>query len=277
MIDLEPRRQEQLKPMLRVAAGCWHAARGFAEHRSLAGYIAERALDRAGLSFGRNLPRAIRLGGLELNVRPGSGELSLYQEIFLDRVYERRPAFVPRPDWCVIDCGANIGMFSLRAARAGCAQVLAIEPDPETFARLAFNLQRNRATAVTALQAAAGRTTGCGAFVRYGVSTLGQLASEERSAARASSEVAVDVMTLADLFDRFALRSVQLLKLDIEGAECEALEGARPVLDRIERIVMEFHGAERLAACESLLRQYGFARVALAAPAYAYFARQWTC
>jgi hypothetical protein len=87
----------------------------------------------------------------------------------------------------------------------------------------------------------------------------------------------VDVTTLAALFDRYAIRIAHLLKLDIEGAELEALEGARPVLDRIERIVMEYHGTERLAACERLLRQYGFARVALVQPAYAYFARGWVC
>jgi hypothetical protein len=49
------------------------------------------------------------------------------------------------------------------------------------------------------------------------------------------------------------------------------------VLDRIQRIVMEYHGPACLADCEHLLRQFGFARVALVAPSYAYFAREWAC
>jgi FkbM family methyltransferase len=259
--------------MLRAATACWRAARGFREHRALAGYMARRALERAGFTVDAREPCSIRLDGLELRLQPGSGELFLYQEIFHDLAYERHPAFVLRPGWSVLDCGANIGMFSLRAARAGCAQIVALEPDPNTFPRLAFNLQRN-AAAVTALRSAVGRETGRAAFERSGVSTLSRLIPHDLAAAGERSVVA-DVITLADVFDRFLLRRVNLLKLDIEGAEYEALEGARPVLDRIERIVMEYHSAERLADCERLLREYDFTRVALAAPSYAYFARAW--
>ncbi len=272
------------KPMLRAAAGCWHDARGFAEHRALAGYIARRALGRAGLGSRGHGECAIRLGGLEIHVRPGGGELCLYQEIFRDLVYERHPAFALRPGWCVVDCGANIGMFSLRAARAACARIFALEPDPETFARLGINLERNGAAAVTALRLAVGRAVGRAAFRRSDASTLGHLAlagaMTEKGAdesASAWSEIFVDVTTLPALLDCYAVPAVHLLKLDVEGSELEALEGARPVLDRIERIVMEYHGAQSLGACERLLRQHGFARMALAPPSHAYFAREWVC
>jgi FkbM family methyltransferase len=270
-------RTRHSQPLLRAAAGCWHDARGFAERRALAGYMARRLLRRAGLDVDRGRACAIRLGGLQLRVRPGSGELFLYQEIFRDRVYERHPAFVLRPGWCVLDCGANIGMFSLRAARAGCARIFALEPDPETFACLAINLARNAATAVTAIESAAGRAAGRAVFGRAAVSTLGHLLPSSQSAARVVSGVTVEVTTIAELLDRYEIPSVQLLKLDIEGAEIDALEGARPVLDRIERIVMEYHGFDRLDACQRLLRDYGYARVALAAPSYAYFARGKVC
>jgi FkbM family methyltransferase len=261
--------------MLRAATACWRAARGFREHRVRAGYIARRALARAGFGVDEREPCSIHLDGLKLLLQPGSGELFLYQEIFRDLAYERHSAFVLRPGWSVLDCGANIGMFSLRAARARCAQIFALEPDPKTFSRLALNLERNGAP-VTALCAAIGRETGRAAFERNKVSTLGRLMPQDLAAASVPADV-VDVMTLADVFDRFMLRRVNLLKLDIEGAEYEALEGARPVLDRIERIVMEYHGAERLADCERLLREYDFTRVALAAPSCAYFARAWVC
>jgi FkbM family methyltransferase len=262
--------------MLRAAAGCWRAARGFAEHRAIASYIARRALRHAGFGLDERHACTIRLDGLELRLLPGAGELFLYQEIFHDLAYQRHPTFVLRPGWCVVDCGANIGMFSLRAARAGCEQVLALEPDPNTFARLSLNLETNGATAVTAIRSAAGRTTGRGAFKRGEVSTLGRLVPQN-SGVRGEWPNVVDVTTLADVFNRYSLRSVDLLKLDIEGGECDALEGARPVLDRIQRIVMEYHGAARLADCQRLLRQFGFARVALVAPAYAYFARERVC
>ncbi len=62
-----------------------------------------------------------------------------------------------RPGRTFVDVGANIGYFSLLAARrmGGSGRVVAVEASPETFARLRANLDRNAAGNVRALNVAA--------------------------------------------------------------------------------------------------------------------------
>ena len=70
----------------------------------------------------------------------------------------------------------------------------------------------------------------------------------------------VDVLTLEDLMDRHHVATVDLLKLDCEGAEWEILPAAARVLPRIRQIAMEFH-EERgwtVAGLAGWLRDQGF-------------------
>jgi FkbM family methyltransferase len=264
----------QRRSMLRTAAGCWDDTRGWGERRALAGYVARQLLWRAGLRRGARGTIALSVGGLRLEVLPGNGELYLYQEIFRDAAYEQHPAFRLQPGWRVVDAGANIGVFSLRAARAGCVRVLAIEPDPITFARLVRHVRLNCAESVIPLAVAVGANPRRAVYRRGGASTTGRISRRGESAPADAAEIVVEVEPLAQLLDRHGLDTVNLLKIDVEGDEAEVLQGAVPALARIERVVMEYHGEERLAESESLLASQGFRRVMTAPPAYAYFARR---
>jgi FkbM family methyltransferase len=260
--------------LLRAAAGCWEDARGWEERRALAGYFARQLLRRSGLGKDTGKTIALSVGGLRLDVQPGHGELYLYQEIFRDAAYEQHPGFRLRPGWCVVDAGANIGVFSLRAARAGCARVLAIEPDPQTFARLVRHLRMNRADAVIPLEVAAGAETGRAIFCRGDASTTGRVSRADESIPAVATRIEVKVEPLAALLDGHGFETVNLLKIDVEGGEADVLEGAAAALARIERVVMEYHGEALLAESEHLLASHGFTRVLTAPPAYAYFARK---
>jgi len=264
----------QSRLMLRAAAGCWGDARGWGERRALAGFFARQLLRRSGLGHGADETIALSVGGLRLDVQPGNGELYLYQEIFRDAAYEQHPAFRLQPGWCVVDVGANIGVYSLRAARAGCARVLALEPDPSTFARLTRHIRLNRADAVIPLAVAAGAEPGRAIYRRGSASTTGRLLRLRESSSTNAVEFVVEIEPLARLLDRHGFNTVNLLKIDVEGDEAEVLKGAAPALARIERVVMEFHGDAQLAESESLLASHGLTRVLTAPPAYAYFARR---
>jgi FkbM family methyltransferase len=264
----------QSRLMLRAAAGCWGDARDWGERRALAGYFARQLLRRAGLAQQADGTIALSVGGLQLDVQPGNGELYLYQEIFRDAAYEQHPAFRLQPGWYVVDAGANIGVYSLRAARAGCARVLALEPDPSTFARLTRHIRLNRADAVIPLAVAAGAEPGRAIFRRGSASTTGRLLRVQESSSTSAAEFAVEIEPLARLLDRHGFKTVNLLKIDVEGDEAEVLKGAAPALARIERVVMEYHGEAQLAESENLLASHGLTRVLTAPPAYAYFARR---
>ncbi len=268
-----PRTTMGLKHRFNLAAAalcCFRAAGSLRDKRVLIEYMLKNLLRRFGFRTHIAERLAVQLDGLQVWFRPCQGELYLYKEIIADQAYERLPAFRVRPGWCVFDVGANIGVFTLNAAgKRRCHRVYAIEPDPETFARLLKNLQSNALGNVVAIQKAAGKGPAITPFARGPASTLGHLCP---SAAQATgSELVVEVVTLASVIQQHRIRVVNLLKLDVEGAEADVLRGAEPELHRIERIVMEYHSAELLEECDRILRRHHFRKVLVAPPSCAYF------
>ena len=154
-------------------------------------------------------------------------------------------------DWTVVDCGANVGLFSLFLKEA--ARVVAVEPNPDVNRRLAMNLESN-GVAATVVEAAISDRDGTVKMDFAGPSVLteiGESGTEVRS------------VSLDSLFAETKVDSVDLLKLDLEGHEIEALRGGTHALEQglIKRIVAEFNDADALAALDRHLAAFGFRRV----------------
>ena len=124
----------------------------------------------------------------------------------------------------VLDVGANIGIYSLLAAKKAGAQgkVIALEPVPAIFRQLCEGLRRNGCSTVTPLNCAAWRVNGevqmgCpdvkGNSGSYGIERQGTV----------ESIVRVKAMRLDDLLNPMNLPRVDLIKMDIEGPELPAL------------------------------------------------------
>jgi FkbM family methyltransferase len=155
-------------------------------------------------------------------------------------------------EWTVVDCGANVGLFSLFLKDA--ARVVAVEPNPAVNRRLKSNLESNGVTA-TVFEAAISERDGTvrmdfgsGPSVLAGI---GENGAEVRS------------ISLDSLLSEAEIDSVDLLKLDLEGHEIDALSGGADALrkGRIKRIVAEFDDAEALAALDEHLAAFGLHRV----------------
>jgi FkbM family methyltransferase len=132
----------------------------------------------------------------------------------------------------VLDVGAHLGYFSLLAARRG-ADVIAFEPNPHTLPYLHANLAGNGAeTRVTVVAKALAGAPGRRVFY---CSAGGDTSSLHRQDGTAG-ELEVEVTT-ADA--EIAGRAVDVIKIDVEGAELEALAG-------MERVIAEAAPALRL-------------------------------
>ena len=177
--------------------------------------------------------------GLVIEGASGALIVPLYKEIWYRDEYGLRTDPLP-PGASVIDVGANIGMFALFAAKdAGAARVLAYEPFPDSFALLHRNAEQNHLDAITPRPLAlAGQAGTRELFLagRHGTNSL---------FGGGDDTLRVECLTLADALARESIERCHFLKLDCEGAEYEILLQAPPtVLERIDRIALEYHDAK---------------------------------
>jgi FkbM family methyltransferase len=143
----------------------------------------------------------------------------------------------------VYDVGAHVGFFSICAANLG-ATVVAVEPDARNAARLRANAELN-GLPVEVVEAAAWNESGRVALVP----------GDSTKEAHAVPGEGVASVTVDELARRYGAPT--LLKLDVEGAESRALEGAREVLsERRPIVVCELHGSEQRAQVPALLDGY---------------------
>jgi FkbM family methyltransferase len=148
------------------------------------------------------------------------------------------------PDDVFYDIGANIGYYSLLAARNG-ARVIAFEPHPVTSALLRRNAAAN-GLAVELLEIAAGEGEG---------EVLLSSPPGDHGAARISAEgIPVRVARI----DALDLPAPTFVKIDVEGFERQVISGLAGVL-RAHRpvVISEIHGST-LAACSQQLESLDY-------------------
>lgn len=132
-----------------------------------------------------------------------------------------------------LDVGANIGYFSIYGARlvGPTGSVVAVEAAPATFVALQASLQRNGATNVRAINEAAFDS----------VSTLSLFTVEDEENPGGASVVKavgppiaeVPARPLADMLTADEIARTRVVKIDIEGAEGQAVAGLLPVLPQM--------------------------------------------
>jgi FkbM family methyltransferase len=164
-------------------------------------------------------------------------------------------------DDVIVDIGANVGLFSVRAATyAPRGTVLAFEPAPDNFARLKENIQLNGLANVIAIQAAiAGKTESRHMYLGTEDTVSHSL---WKGWGGSEQEITVQCRTLEDVMQEYKLTHIDLLKVDCEGAEGEIILGLDDeTLRRIRRIGMEVHewpGSDNTRQLKSFLESKGF-------------------
>lgn len=142
------------------------------------------------------------------------------------RFYGTGPRTVQKGD-VVLDCGANVGVFTRLALNDGAAKVIAIEPMPDNIRAL----ERTFAPEI-----AAGRVVVYGKGVWDREDFLPMLIDPTNSAADSfvieqkgaqASTVKLPLTTIDQLVADLKLERVDFIKMDIEGAEVKALEGGK--------------------------------------------------
>lgn len=133
----------------------------------------------------------------------------------------------------VIDIGANIGSFSIFAAHHG-AHVYAIEPEPHNADALRKNISLNNMQDLITVS-----EVGISNFVGTAViSDRGGGATIKDSVTDGSI---INITTLDKYIDDHNIKSVDVLKIDVEGSETEIILGAsKDSMNKCNYITMEF-------------------------------------
>ena len=142
------------------------------------------------------------------------------------------------PGLVFYDIGANIGLLSLTAAHlvGPLGMVVAIEPGEQNLRYLRKTLEQGPGN-VRLLEVAIGASDGELLFDRRGGAMSGALVAE---ASKASDPVIVPVRSLDSLV-REGHPQPDVIKIDIEGGEGAALEGAMECLSRGMVVICEMH------------------------------------
>lgn len=169
----------------------------------------------------------ISFSGLKFRFADASAFLNMYENIFLNRCYEFRTS-TTQP--LIIDCGANIGLAALWfAVKYPSSRIIAFEPDPFLFEILRHNAETNHLNVDLRCEA-----------VWYENADLPFVPSKKQSGhIAATGNQFCKAVRLIDIIGTF--ESIDLLKLDIEGAEFRVIHDIGHVLHKIKNLFVEFH------------------------------------
>lgn len=188
----------------------------------------ERTDDRRGLELIRTPTRAfwIKAGGSDMD------GLALLAFVTSEQqwISEYARGHNVRPGDVVVDVGAHIGTFADDAFRRGAAKVIMVEPDPVNVECIRRNFAAEIASGkVVVVPEGAWSKVDVLRF-ETGVSNSGTGSFVVRETG--SDEVQVPVRPLDDMLRSAGIDRVDFIKMDIEGAEREALRGAARTLAR---------------------------------------------
>jgi len=232
------------------------ACAGFRERVAMASWLGWFELRRR-LQPRREAVKTLSFRGLKLCLDWLSSEHVPLREILIREEYWPEPAFRPSVGQSIVDVGANAGIYCVHAATqvGNRGRVIAIEPNPAVVARLRRNVLINAVDDVcTVIPAAISNEAGVGSLVVSANTAISHLAEPGQSG------VTVQVRTLDEVVGGFNLAGIDLMKIDVEGAELGVLQGGALSVRRARRIVVEVSEATA-EGVDTELRQAGFSRV----------------
>jgi FkbM family methyltransferase len=228
------------------------------------GGAAGQALVRLAYPYGSR--RRIRRGtlrGHKIVVAPAMGFTFLWN---LDaEMWSWMP--LVKPGSTVYDVGANSGQSTLHLAEAvgRAGRVVALEPMPQAFRRMAENVRSNGLTQVTLVEAAASDEDGVAEFaLDVDDPTLGRLGGGKTwDLPIHTASIQVKVLRL-DSWQKLGWPPPDFLKIDVEGGAGAVLAGARDILSTVRPpIYIELHDKPEQAAVKEALEFHHYRATAL--------------
>jgi FkbM family methyltransferase len=197
-------------------------------------------------------PFEVLLRSGEVLVLSERTDLIIFWLIFVRRHYPVRTS-----DRVIVDVGANVGLFTLYAAReAPAARIVSIEPFPDTCQRLSDLVNTNRlggrvtilnwaisgSSGIAAMDAASGIPSQYKRIYSEATRALNPRHRGKAALAQPDAGVAVRAETLDEILKTLKGAPADLVKMNIHGSEYEVLMSSPPsTLQQFHRIVVQYH------------------------------------
>jgi FkbM family methyltransferase len=182
-----------------------------------------------------------------IQLRTDTSDLSVFRQLLIDRCYDFQRELSPD---LIIDCGANIGLFSVLAAnRFPGAHIVAIEPEESNF-----ELLKRNTSPYTNIECLHAGIWSRKCRLRIKDRNVGSWAYQvEESAEETASSF--ESVTIGDLLRRSGFETIDLLKIDIEGAELEVFNNSYgDWIGAFKLMIVEVHDGSH-AACSEAVRK----------------------
>lgn len=172
-------------------------------------------------------------------LRLPSSDISTYRQIFMKKGYEFQVSQVPK---VIIDAGANIGLASIYFSnKYPDAKIISIEAEKSNFDLLEQNV--NRYSNITPVFAALWGEDKEINLIDPGSGKWGFRTQAKNLADHDDSNVChhIQGITISTLMKQYNLNHVDILKVDIEGAEREVFKNADAWIDKVDVCIVELH------------------------------------
>jgi FkbM family methyltransferase len=197
--------------------------------------------------FGRPRELAIvpRQSRHRIYLRIDTSDFCAYRDVLIFKSKSYDPGIPDFSPHTIVDVGAHIGMASiLFALKYPSARIIAVEPEPANFAALVRNTAPYKM--ITPIQAALWREDGEVTIGASGAHPKGAFQIVQNGGRR------VRAISMDTLMGETGIRSIDLLKVDIEGAEIEVFESC-PWITNVQVIAIELHDRVR-PGCSSAVK-----------------------
>lgn len=182
-----------------------------------------------------------------LTLRPHTTDINVFEQIFIDLQYDFNVNYSPR---VIIDCGANIGLASVFFAnKFPKAKIIAIEPEHSNFEMLKENISHY--SNIVALERAVWSEN---TFLKIGDAGVGHFGFRT-SKKHQENDILVEALTIDHIVDAYQISSIDILKIDIEGAEVELFsKNYGNWLSKTKLLAIEIHEWFRKGASKPVIK-----------------------
>lgn len=187
--------------------------------------------------LGRSRHQCVQVDDMEIMIRTGCHDANILIHNLVLRDYEGIQCDPP-PE-VIMDLGAHVGTLAIYFARRyPDAKVIAVEPESENYELLVANTANF--DNIIPVNAAVWSKSGRRSILDRGTGPSGYTIVDEAPASHGLGQH-VTCLSVPELMAQFNCEKIDLLKLDIEGAEKHVLEHSDDWIERVRIITVELH------------------------------------